>query len=573
MDDLRTAFGKIMEGYSSVMGATNKEVDLLITESVPIIIKNSQIFDDQYKIEGSKGKGNNAIIPWVAVYFKKETTSAKEGVYIVYLLSEDHNKLYLTLNQGVTKLLKTLEGKNKLQKIQEIAEILRKPVSQSYFDTSAIDLGAKGYAQTYAASTIFSKCYNKDSLPSNEELLKDLAEMKELYQKVLESRDKMSPSTAKENEDNYLTYVHKYISSKGFTFDIELLKNYYLCLKSKPFVILAGTSGTGKTRLVRLFAEAVCKDFKKQYKQIAVRPDWSDSSDLLGHLNINGKFIPGSALNFIRDAMDDLDNPYFLCLDEMNLARVEHYFSDVLSIIETRRFENGLIVTDPLMDKSVFGEDTSCEKYYDLYIPQNLYIIGTVNMDETTFPFSKKVLDRANTIEFSFVDLASLDSQQEEITKIPQSNDYFKAEYLTIKDCQDEKDSLKTTINTLVTINDILKTCNSEIGYRIRDEISFYMLNNLKQHLLSENEALDNEIMQKILPRLHGSSNGLKTALCQIFEVLIGDYKQFQEKKADTCEQMTEYLKKHSAKYKNTGEKIASMIQRFDEDGFTSYWD
>ena len=121
--------------------------------------------------------------------------------------------------------------------------------------------------------------------------------------------------------------IKAYIASKGFSYNDGLIENFYLSLKSKPFVILAGTSGTGKTRLVRLFAEAIGAAFET----IPVRPDWSDSTDLFGHVDLNGRFVPGKILDFLWQAQQDLGKPYILCLDEMNLARVEYYLSDFLS--------------------------------------------------------------------------------------------------------------------------------------------------------------------------------------------------------------------------------------------------
>lgn len=199
-----------------------------------------------------------------------------------------------------------------------------------------------------------------------------------------------------------LSAIGSYIQAKGFTYPKGMIENFYLSMKSKPFVILAGTSGTGKTRLVKLFAEAI----GAQYKMVSARPDWSDSSDLFGHTDLNGVFIPGEILGFIHAAKDNPDIPHILCLDEMNLARVEYYFSDYLSIIETRDIQETHIVSMPLVSESLYGRDEYAKlKYGEMGFPENLYLIGTVNMDETTFPFSKKVLDRANTIEFDYVDL------------------------------------------------------------------------------------------------------------------------------------------------------------------------
>lgn len=341
--------------------------------------------------------------------------------------------------------------------------------------------------------------------------------------------------------------INEYISAKGFNYDGQLIENFYLSLKAKPFVILAGTSGTGKTRLLRLFAEAI----QAQYKLVSVRPDWSDSSDLFGHVDLNQKFIPGAIIDFVKQAELNPTKPYFLCLDEMNLARVEYYMSDILSAIETRRYESGRIVTDPVIPSSNYGNDSSAAgRYGKVILPGNLYIVGTVNMDETTFPFSKKVLDRANTIEFSYVDLLSMPTfSTQSAEQISVQNDFLASKYITLNDC-DAKDAeyISSVCTTLQRINSVLEKANAHVGYRVRDEIVFYMLNNRESGLLEETVAFDNQIMQKILPRIQGSSEAIKTMLEELLKVCA------------------------SEKYTASEKKINFMIKRYEEDGFTSYW-
>ena len=373
-----------------------------------------------------------------------------------------------------------------------------------------------------------------------------------------------------------LQHINAYIAAKGFTFDDGLVENYYLSLKSKPFVILAGTSGTGKTRLVRLFAEALGATVDNgRYKLVSVRPDWSDSTDLFGHVDLNGKFIPGAIIDFIKDAVkDNNSNPYFLCLDEMNLARVEYYLSDILSVIETRELKDGKVITDPLLSTNAYGADKDAVgKYGTLRIPENLYIIGTVNMDETTFPFSRKVLDRANTIEFSTVDfLSGSNSTSAEVKPLNLGNDFMKAEYVFFKQCEGEKDFTDKLCIELQEINKILEKANVHVGYRVRDEIAFYMLNNKKAELLSEDEAFDNEIMQKILPRIQGSSAAVKNMLCELFKRCAGEYESYQTESDDISSKMFKAAQKADCKYRKSAEKIAYMVRRFEEDGFTAYW-
>lgn len=386
-------------------------------------------------------------------------------------------------------------------------------------------------------------------------------------QQYLNGGEEEVPVLAKE----YMKPIKDYIAAKGFSYDGRLIENFYLSLKTKPFVILAGTSGTGKTRLVKLFAKAI----GAEYKLVPVRPDWSDSSDLFGHVDLNGKFVPGAVIDFIKSAQDHPGKPYILCLDEMNLARVEYYLSDVLSIIETRNWNDSTITSDPLIDLDKYGPDEDAKaKYGKICFPQNLYIVGTVNMDETTFPFSKKVLDRANTIEFNFVDLRpSFDAITDMPDKLQLPNSFLQSEYLLLAQCNKDVAFVSQICNELQQINEILQKANAHIGYRVRDEIVFYLLNNKNEgELLSRNEAMDNAIMQKILPRIQGSSTSIHDMLCELFKICGGDHNQ---RSGDSdADKMWKVVSDKSAncKYPNSAKKLQMMVRRFEEDGFTSFW-
>ena len=369
--------------------------------------------------------------------------------------------------------------------------------------------------------------------------------------------------------------ISNYIVAKGFNYEDGLIENFYLSLKSKPFVILAGISGTGKTRLVKLFAEAIGATAQNgRYKMVSVRPDWSDSSDLFGHVDLNGRFVPGAIIDYVKQAEQDISRPYFLCLDEMNLARVEYYLSDILSVIETRDFHNSIIETAPLISDIYYGADAAArEKYGEVKLPENLYIIGTVNMDETTFPFSRKVLDRANTIEFSYVDLMpQWTSPLAPVNAQNLPNSFLKTEYLLLAQCADEIEAVGEYCSELQDINQILQKANAHVGYRVRDEIIFYLLNNKKADLMSEDEAMDHEIMQKILPRIQGSSAAIKDMLCELFKHCAGDYSGYHTEDDDVSAKMLTAAQHPNCKYKKSAEKIAFMVRRYEEDGFTSYW-
>ncbi len=236
---------------------------------------------------------------------------------------------------------------------------------------------------------------------------------------------------------------------------------------------------------------------------------------MLGYVDIKGDFKPGPLTNVIIEAGKHPDKPYFVVLDEMNLARVEHYFSDVLSVMESRRWENGRITSSRLLPRETAG----C----DLVLPPNVHIIGTVNMDETTHPFSKKVLDRANTIEFNRVQLDHLEFLRDLPTVAPLSvgQELFAARYLHLKDVYARCPELVETVTKqLVEINRILAPLGAHIGYRVRDEICFYLAYNEEGKLMEFAKAFDYCLMQKTFAAPFGkrraARNSAQAAVCPV---------------------------------------------------------
>ncbi|WP_249336526.1 McrB family protein [Sporosarcina sp. Marseille-Q4063] len=354
---------------------------------------------------------------------------------------------------------------------------------------------------------------------------------------------------------NLVSNIHSYISSKGFNYSLSNIKNLYLSIRSKPFVIISGISGTGKTKVVQLFAESLgATEENGQFKLIPVRPDWTDGSELLGYPDLKNEFQKGPLTEMVEHAMDRPDSPHFVLLDEMNLARVEYYFSDVLSVMESRKRDGDRITTSYLLDKKFIG--------HSLRLPENLYIIGTVNMDETTHPFSKKVLDRANTIEFNEIYLENFDflGDQELVEMQRISNKQLAANYISLKDVYSTHRQLIEDISRrLSEINDLLEPLNAHIGYRVRDEICFYMVHNTNMGLLEEYEAFDYCLMQKILPRITGSDGRIDKLLNDLFEWL-----------SDVPYDAENVLV--SSKYPRSAKKVAEMLRRYHLDGFTSFW-
>ncbi|MEK5061724.1 ATPase [Paenibacillus sp. FSL H7-0326] len=590
---LHDALSQIMNTYlqAKTEPFAQHPLGTLVRNSIPSQLKDLLSLNEQYKVQGSVGQGNWATIPWIALMDKRITQTTQQGEYIVYLFSEDMQSVYLTFIQGVTEPLKQgkLRGYEYLkQKTQEIRSLI--PLDGLHKDEDIYLMEKSGLGRDYQVSTVAYIKYNRDSLPEDEVLLQDLESLVSNYKQYVDIvlQDRADETTPEEeitpvsiNVGEQLEQVKQYIHHKGFLYPDSLMENFYLSLKTKPFVILAGVSGTGKTKLVKLFAEALGATMANgQFTLIPVRPDWSDPSDLLGYKDLSGVFRPGRLTEVLVEASkpENKNKPYFICLDEMNLARVEYYFSDLLSVMETQEWQGSRIVTSALIGpESLRDEDQSL--YGGLTLPDNVYVIGTVNMDETTHPFSKKVLDRANTIEFNYINLEQFPSDGVEIDDFESSstnNAFLRSEYLQLTDMYSAYPELVgSTTDKLVKINNILEEIHSHVGFRIRDSICFYMAYNQRFELLPEDNAFDGQLLQKILPRIQGSSLSVKKVLLLLMQEAIGKSISVRDLLDDASDLYIKYGSKQQAeevKYPQSARKLAFMIRRLEEDGFTSYW-
>ena len=373
-----------------------------------------------------------------------------------------------------------------------------------------------------------------------------------------------------------------------------LYRPYITAIKSKPFLLLAGISGTGKSRIVRELARA-CWDEgtpeyeaqkPKNFEMIQVKPNWHDSTELMGYVSrVSGKpvYIIGDFLRFITRAWENLEVPHFLCLDEMNLAPVEQYFAEFLSVIESRKSNgNGTVITDPIFKKStedwyrvltaeLTGENEALRNQFleeGITIPQNLIVVGTVNMDETTFSFSRKVLDRAMTIEMNEVDLyAGLQNKYERIGKL--TGDMLIGTAVEGVDVYTDNEEVCNKVLTyLQAVNDVLDRTPFKIAYRTRNEFLLYVVNNLPYttdengNEFSEDEtiaiALDEITSMKILSRIEGDDTKVKSSL---LKGLI-----------DTIEEQLLALTGEEKKIESVSiAKLKEMQERLSS-GYTSFW-
>ncbi len=372
------------------------------------------------------------------------------------------------------------------------------------------------------------------------------------------------------------------ILSFGFVFEPWHLATYLAAVRTKPFVILAGVSGTGKSQLPALVARATgATSFLTP-----VKPDWTDSSELLGFSNLDGKFQPGCLLEAAKKASTDSQRSFFFLLDEMNLARVEHYFAEVLSEMENRSRVAGTTIfrSDALL-KNLNGNDKA--GWGSVFLPSNLALIGTVNMDESTHGFSKKVLDRAFILELSDIDLGfQMGSQSTLRIGSTWPSIAWQPRALRISDGTEwsEKEQLivSKTIETLTSINKFLSGAQLQVGYRTRDEVALFLIHSdeiaplFRDRTGATIDPMDLALTMKILPRIVGGSNALRRTLRSLLGWAYDGRSSTADADATAVLEKWEGVDRPAsiseAKFPRTAARLCLMWDRILNEGYTSYW-
>lgn len=550
-------------------------------------------------------------------------------------------------------------------------------------------------------------------------------------------------------------------TKKGFYFDKDILYNFYLSMITKPFVILTGISGSGKSKIAEIFAEVISEGKRDCYELVPVKPNWRDNKGLFGYHNVidDSYYITPLIKLFIR-ALKNPNRAYFLILDEMNIAQVEHYFADYLSLIESRRVEiaekkrnfdtfefpediklseaiilaamdintpgkyleiknyrenrftekwkaqrfsgkdeswtpqvrtelnqkdaqgaparlagrvfeggdgkyrlknksdmnnedrsivdrlenlykefsnGGSIIKQDNMNLhnsnicigSESGKKCDCmccqysdeEKYLcpdlldednteylippEMPIPLNVFTIGTVNVDETTYMFSPKVLDRSNVIEFNEIDFNNVYNLNESMKRLVGYSRIFEEKNFFFNNEIDIVDNMKITMPSVSDVNNFIslypneysrlllifsrmKKYNMQFGYRVMNEISSYVMNAV--HYSKNKEcvahALDLQIVQKILPKLHGSYEKLWSPLVEILCCCLQETKEWnaQMSLSDISESISEHIRekvnctelsaiqlKMTFVFSKSAAKILDMLFDLEEQGFATF--
>lgn len=388
------------------------------------------------------------------------------------------------------------------------------------------------------------------------------------------SNDNQDQKTKKESEDNKedkkdsqqpfsISRMISIISETGLLYSPDLIKRFAFSLMSKRFLILSGLAGSGKTQLALAFANALIED-ETQLCVVPVGADWTNREPLLGFPNAlqEGLYVKpeSGVLDLLIEAnkQENKAKPYFLVLDEMNMSYVERYFADFLSSMESHK-------AMPLW------KGFSDEVPQTICLPDNLFIIGTINVDETTYMFSPKVLDRANVIEFK-ISPDEMDLFLREMKPIDRECINYKAadmaaSFVSIAESKDLADD-KEIRETLTSFFKDLKAVNSEFGYRSATEIyrfvSHAQTNDDTEKKMTLAEIIDCAVVQKLLPKLHGSRKKLDKTLNTLWKECFDG-----EAQKETTSISADKVEK--AKYKLTADKIQRMYESAMANGFTSF--
>lgn len=600
---LRNTLSHILNGWTAAKqeNFTNHPIAQEIRQTLKSEIQNI-IYPEyfEFTIVGSAGAGNWANVPWLSILNPNITKSTTDGVYPVYLFCADGSGVYLSLNQGTSDPRERLGKRAAEARAQEITELTRSSIpGLSNWGLENIELNAiTPLGQSYEPANIVARLYKANAMPTEEELVSDLKAMMSFYKSV-------EPLWKQFNTESTIDVIETLAAAEIPQTTIP-----------KPFLLLAGISGTGKTRFVREQAEKHAA-YPKNHCLIPVRPDWHEPSDLLGYVSrmVTPHYVVTDLLCFVVAAWKEavasasanvIQNkapadmtPYWLCLDEMNLAPVEQYFADYLAVLETRNWNDDVYSCAPLLKADAFNKlpDNAAKMREDLKLagseydglwayflktgiplPPNLIVAGTVNMDETTHGFSRKVIDRAFTIDFGAFYPNDFGHYFEPATKaktlgFPCLSAVAKADLTLVGS---DKDGQKS-IAFLNAINDVLKNTPFELAFRALNELLIALVCFNPKNDAELQAVWDDFLMTKVLPRIDGDSQKLgetetgslltklaTVAAAQCPVIWAADRPDLLRENIDTTLPCTVPCRSKA--------KLDWMQKRLESNGFTSFW-
>lgn len=551
----------------------------------------------------SAGERSWLKIPWIALLDRRETRTRQEGVHCAFLFRQDMTGVYLTLNQGIARLKREVGRDVARARLRERTGELRllceELAERGFRLDDLMDLRADpALSADYDYTTIVYKLYEAGVVPPDEAIAADLEALLGVYDTYLDAkasgyaaasrsaavRERAGKEAAERpfEPEAAVEALLDYIRRAGFVFEPWQVAGYVAALRTKPFVILAGVTGTGKSKLPALVAEAT----GGAWRLLPVRPDWTDSAELLGYTDLQGAFRPGALLDVAREAMRQPDRHWVCILDELNLARVEHFFAEVLSRIEDRRpAEGGGFASDPLLAPTLRADAA----WAAVALPPNLALVGTVNMDESAHGFSRKVLDRAFTLELSDVDLGAWETEGAEREAAEPAHWPVRAWYPRalrlggLGELTDlERARIRETIAVLTAANAFLAPAGLQAGYRTRDEIALFTLHAseigpaFRTRAGESVDPLDLALHMKLLPRIVGGSGAVRRAVLGLLGWAREGRPLASESDARAVLEEWEAAGRPGAlpgaRHPRTAARLCLMWERLLAEGFTSFW-
>ena len=483
----------------------------------------------------SFGHGSLASIPWLACFVPGQSAQF-EGVYPVLMYQRSTTTASVSYGASATAV--------------EASGIWPRQWPEKLITgLSPFALKKKEYKKSFVLQEFHSP------------LAPQVNEITTAFLKVIQDFLGLRDALVHQTKFDYLALLefHKESNDAGLVFSQDTNKRLLASLISKRFCILTGLAGSGKTKLAEAFAMWLTESVE-QYRVVAVGADWTSNENLLGYADalIAGAYqLPSNGvLDLIIKASNDKKKPYFLILDEMNLSHVERYFADFLSAMESN---NSKLRLHGVAAGLMAGITTVP---HELALPNNLFIIGTVNVDETTYMFSPKVLDRANVIEFratrdqmaAFLDdptginLKALEHQGAAFAQAFVQRSNADADIATLVDAGGAAYGAQLKADLLVLFT-ALADMGAEFGFRTAKEIARFMV--IHKELSGTNwqykDALDAQVLQKLMPKLHGSARKLDGVLKELDAFAT------------------------SKDLPLTLEKVKRMQDRLKRDGFTSF--
>jgi len=517
-----------------------------------------------------------------------DATLCDQGGYITFSNSGQRGGVK-SFSIGLNSLIRVLEDiKSNLHQFADHNHYVEqdwRELGSSYFNDSVAN--AFSTVQTKPLFSTLSKLIKwanspeLDGLDSDQEIDLSIQSIEKTIDRLKGASSEFTPepvTTVPPVEESACLSVKKFYETVGLVnlkISEQLSSSFISSLCTKPFIILTGLSGSGKTKLIQAFASWISENEENQVCMVPVGADWTNREPLLGYPNAleTGKYVkPDSGVvDLLIRASADESRPYFLILDEMNLSHVERYFADFLSTMESEK-------AIPLHAGPGEWDGVPAA----IRLPRNLFVIGTVNVDETTYMFSPKVLDRANVIDFRVAEDEMKTFLQNpvkpDLEALQGAGSGMAADFVRIATGDTPATPHEQEINdTLMDFFKELKKTGAEFGYRTASEIHrlagmLYHLTETDGNAWEVDQIIDAAIIQKLLPKVHGSRSKLEPVLTALAELCLVDsatektvlLKSFEDAPADiaTSDQI---------RFRLSLEKILRMRSRAIKDGFTSF--